>query len=64
MMQMFFFSMNDCHFHKVGNLTALLKVLCRKKYLLTTRKLEPACLHGGGGPQVGEVTCGGSPHLT
>ena len=23
-----------------------------------------ACLHGDGGPQVGEVTCGGSPHLT
>ena len=22
-----------------------------------------ACLHRGGGPQVGEVTCGGSPHL-
>ena len=23
-----------------------------------------ACLHGGGGPQVGEVKYGGSPHLT
>ena len=23
-----------------------------------------ACVHVGGGPQVGEVTCGGSPHLT
>ena len=23
-----------------------------------------ACLHGGGGPQVGEVTRGGSPHLS
>ena len=23
-----------------------------------------ACLHRGGGLQVGEVTCGGSPHLT
>ena len=22
------------------------------------------CLHGGGGPQVGEVTSGRSPHLT
>ena len=21
-----------------------------------------ACLHGGGGPEIGEVTCGGSPH--
>ena len=28
--------------------------------------MEPvrACLHGGGGPQIGEVTCGGSPHLS
>ena len=23
-----------------------------------------ACLHEGGGPQVGEVTCGKLPHLT
>ena len=23
-----------------------------------------ACLHGGGGSQVGEVTCGWSPHLS
>ena len=23
-----------------------------------------ACLHGGGGPQIGEVTCSGSPHLS
>ena len=23
-----------------------------------------ACLHGGGGAQIGEVTCGGSPHLS
>ena len=23
-----------------------------------------ACLHGGGGPQFGEVTRGGSPHLS
>ena len=23
-----------------------------------------ACLHGGGEPQIGEVTCGESPHLT
>ena len=25
---------------------------------------QRACLLGGGGPQVGEVTCGGSPHLS
>ena len=23
-----------------------------------------ACLQGGGGPQIGEATCGGSPHLS
>ena len=23
-----------------------------------------ACLHGGGGARIGEVTCGGSPHLS
>ena len=23
-----------------------------------------ACLHEGGGPQIGEVTCGGSPNLS
>ena len=23
-----------------------------------------ACLHGGGGPQIGEETCSGSPHLS
>ena len=23
-----------------------------------------ACLHGGGEPQIGKVTCGGSPHLS
>ena len=23
-----------------------------------------ACLHGGRGPEIGEVTCGGSPHLS
>ena len=22
------------------------------------------CLHRGGGPQIGEITCGGSPHLS
>ena len=26
--------------------------------------LGPVCLHQGGGPHVGEVTCGGLPHLT
>ena len=27
-------------------------------------RLPRTCLHGGGGPQIGEVTCGGSPHLS
>ena len=26
--------------------------------------LPKACLNGGGGPQIGEVICGGSPHLS
>ena len=26
--------------------------------------VERTCLHGGGGPQIGEVTCDGSPHLS
>ena len=30
----------------------------------TKSKALRACLHGGGGPQIGKVTCGGSPHLT
>ena len=28
------------------------------------RAVLRACLQGGGGPQVGEVTCGESPHLS
>ena len=32
--------------------------------ILNTKQLFRACLHGGGGPQVGEVTCGGSPYLS
>ena len=28
------------------------------------QKLLRACLHGGGRPQIGEVTCCGSPHLS
>ena len=26
--------------------------------------LIKGCLHRGGGPQIGEITCGGSPHLS
>ena len=32
--------------------------------LSTCGKWPRACLHGGGGPQIGEVTCGGSPYLS
>ena len=31
-----------------------------KSWLIALR----TCVHGGGGPQIGEVTCGGSPHLS
>ena len=30
----------------------------------SNRLLLRACLHGGGEPQIGEVACGGSPHLS
>ena len=36
---------------------------CKKSQSLKNEKLR-ACLHGGGGPQVGEVTCDGSPYLS
>ena len=32
--------------------------------LLTCGKCLRACLHGGGGPQIGVVACGGSPNLS
>ena len=33
---------------------------------MSLEKTNPfrACLHEGGGPQIGEVTCGGSPQLS
>ena len=33
-------------------------------FIVTCLHTFRACLHGGGEPQVGEVTCGGSPHLS
>ena len=36
-------------------------ILAKVVHDFTTRL--KACLHGSGGPQIGEVTCGGSPHL-
>ena len=32
--------------------------------LRTKNEKSKACLHGCGGPQIGEVTCGGLPHLS
>ena len=34
------------------------------KVLIDMNNTLRACLHGGGGPQIGEVTCGGSRHLS
>ena len=33
-----------------------------QQYAVGTSPSIRACLHGGGGPQIGEVTCGGSSH--
>ena len=39
---------------------------CKRATSALAGYIEPlrACLHGGGGPQVSEVTCGCSPRLT
>ena len=42
-------------------------IFCSKKfaYIVAANYVRlRACLHGGGRPQIGEVTCGGSPHLS
>ena len=41
----------------------LLPVYSKNKHIKQTFSIR-ACLHEGGGPQVGEVTCGGLPHLS
>ena len=33
-------------------------------WTMTTINNLRACLHGSGGPDLGEVTCGGLPHLS
>ena len=43
-------------FHCI-HLSGFEDVLCCSDFLR-------ACLYGGGGPQIGEVTCGGLPHLS
>ena len=35
-----------------------------KQLLWRAAAILGACLHGGGGPQIGEVTYGSSPHLS
>ena len=59
--KIFFYSHpNTTHFHKKGIVLGLLL----KKRILGTLSLR-ACLHGGGGPQVGEVTrLGRVPYLS
>ena len=46
--------------------TARCGLLCLPKVLIVmlASVLVPACLHGGGEPQIGEITCDGSPHLS
>ena len=47
---------------------SIINVLARSRSnqlrILSLRDQLRACLHEGGGPQVGEVTCGRLPHLT
>ena len=43
---------------------AYLKNVFVKGIPSTSHAFLRACLHGGGGPQMGEVTCGGSPQLS
>ena len=38
-------------------------IIAKYVFFVVTIRIR-ACLHEGGGPQVGEVTCGGLPHLT
>ena len=49
---------------RLGIITLFCTFLCRRCRTTTTWKRLRACLHVGRGPQVGEVTCGGQPHLT
>ena len=41
-------------------LIKILRILPKTTMKVAKTSLR-ACLHGGGGPQIGEVTCGGSP---
>ena len=43
--------------------TLLFKSMMNETHTARSNNIR-ACLHGGGGPQIGEVTCGGSPHLS
>ena len=54
-----YFSALDKNAHSFS----LWKLTVHQNHVDNNVKLR-ACLHGGGGPQIGEVTCGGSPHLS
>ena len=41
-----------------------LDTVLRQSHISIKRVYFRACLYAGGGPQIGEVTCGGSPHLS
>ena len=51
---------DDTHFDK---LTRDIIIITNCGHLSAFLPLR-ACLHGGGGPQIGEVTCSRSPHLS
>ena len=53
-------SLNKSNMEKIESNVFFLHSLWKLDLALWLR----ACLHGGGGPQIGEVTCGGSPHLS
>ena len=39
-------------------------ILYQAVNILFLHNVFRVCLHGGGGPQIGEVKCGGPPHLS
>ena len=43
------------------NIAIITSDYCQEK---KKKALLRACLHGGGGPQIGEITYGGAPNLT
>ena len=54
----------NCHYESCGVMSPLRRTWTRDNNFLFSFSELRACLHGGVGPQVSEVTCGGSPRLT